>query len=312
MKKIKVAIIAGGWSAEKEISLRSGLSVYNALDKEKYEVEIWDISRDLEVVFKKRNDVDIAFPLLHGRPGEDGCIQGFLKILDIPFVGSDLLASSMAMNKKISKEIFKANGLNVPRGLSIEKDEDFSLSEIVDSFEFPVVVKPISEGSSFGVSICNNKNELKKGIKNAFRYDTEVMVEEYVKGREVTAPVMGYDKLNVLPLVEIVPGDKYRFFDFEAKYTPGATDEICPAKIPPSLAKEVRRYAKIAFRALGCRVWARVDMILKDNRPYVLEVNTIPGMTENSLFPLSARKAGIGFPELLDNLISMSLKIYGQ
>ncbi|RLB12247.1 MAG: D-alanine--D-alanine ligase [Deltaproteobacteria bacterium] len=310
MKKIKVAIIAGGYSAEREVSLKSGWAVYNALNREKYDPEIWDIGKDLDLIFRKRDNIDIAFPLLHGRLGEDGCIQGFLKILDIPFVGSDVLASAMAMNKKISKEIFKARGLCVPRDVLISKNREFSLSGIMLELGFPVVVKPVAEGSSFGISICHNEEELRKGIENAFEYDDEPLLEEYIKGREVTAPVIGNDELEVLPIVEIVPKPRYQFFDFEAKYTPGATDEICPADLPASLEEVVRRCARVAFRALGCKTWARVDMILNNNKAYILEVNTIPGMTENSLFPLSARKAGIDFSGLLDRLISISLKAY--
>ena len=310
MGKIKLVIIAGGWSAEREISIKSGMAVYNALDKNKYDVSVCDISKDVDFLFKNKNKIDLVFPLLHGRLGEDGCIQGFLKILRIPFVGSDLLASAIAMNKKVSKEMFRASGLNVPKGISIKKGEDFSFSQIIDLLGLPVVVKPVSEGSSFGVSICQDEKELKEGISEAFRYDNEILVEEYIKGREITAPVIGNKELEVLPLVEIVPKPEYRFFDFNAKYTPGATDEICPANIPSYLEQKAKECAKIAFSTLGCKVWARVDMILKDDKVYVLEVNTIPGMTENSLFPLSAKAAGMSFSEFLDKLISLSLDSY--
>ena len=306
--KIKIVIVAGGWSAEREVSIKSGMAVYNALDRKKYEVSIWDLSKDLDLLFKNKEEIDLVFPLLHGKFGEDGCIQGFLKMLKIPFVGSDILASAIAMNKKISKEIFKASGLDVPKGMLIKKDEKFSISHIIETIGSFTVVKPVSEGSSFGVSICRNKEELRDGITEAFKYDDEILVEEYIKGKEITAPVIGNNELEVLPLVEIVPKSRYKFFDFEAKYTPGATDEICPANIPPHIEKKSKECAKIAFKALGCKVWARVDMIIKDDRVYVLEVNTIPGMTENSLFPLSAKTAGISFSELLDKLIYLSLE----
>lgn len=307
-KKIRVVVVAGGWSAEREISLKSGKAVYNALDREKYEVSFLDIKEEIQFLFKNREKIDIVFPLLHGRLGEDGSIQGFLNILGIPYVGSDILANAIAMNKKISKEIFEKNGLCVPKALYLKK-ESYSESSLKDinPFGFPVVVKPVSEGSSFGISLCSNTEELIKGVKKAFEYDEEILIEEYIDGIEITAPVIGVKELEVLPLIEIVPKETHKFFDFTAKYTPGATDEICPARIPAVLEKKAKEAAKIAFNAIGCKVWARVDMIIKSDRVYVLEVNTIPGMTENSLFPLSAKKAGISFSELLDKLISLSL-----
>ena len=313
MKKLRVAIIAGGRSAEREISLKSGLAVYNALDKKRYDVEIWDISNDLDLILKKRNKIDIVFPLLHGRFGEDGCIQGFLKILDIPFVGSDVSASAIAMNKRISKEIFKAGGLHVADGISFKKNDQWDTEEIMKKFGTPLVVKPVSEGSSFGINICDDEKGLEKGIKNAFEYDDEILIEEYIEGTELTAPVLGYgERIEILPLVEIAPKKEFRFFDFKAKYTPGATEEICPARISPKLERMVKDCAKSAFSLLGCRVWARVDMIIREERVYILEVNTIPGMTETSLFPLSAKRAGLDFSELVEKLIILSLESYGE
>jgi len=309
-KKIRVGIIAGGWSAEREVSLKSGRAVYEALNKNKYEVMLWDIKEDLDVIFKKRNEVDVIFPLLHGRRGEDGAIQGFLNTLGVAFVGSDILASAIAMNKKISKQLFQSNGLDVPKGVYLKKEEIDTIS--INELNFPVVVKPVSEGSSFGISICHKKDELKQALRKAFDYDNEVLIEEYIAGKEITAPVIGYKEIEVLPLIEIVPKKGHKFFDFEAKYKPGETDEICPARISSEQEKKVKEVAKKAFNSIGCKIWARVDMILKEDKVYVLEVNTIPGMTENSLFPLSARKAGMKFPELLDKLISLSIAAYGK
>ena len=313
MKRLKVAIVAGGWSAEREISLKSGRAVYDALDREKYEPIFVDIREDLQFLVENRPKIDIVFPLLHGRLGEDGSIQGFLNILGIPYVGSDILANAIAMNKKVSKEIFRIKGLNVPEAVCIKKStySESSLRELV-TFGFPAVVKPVAEGSSFGISLCSDIEELKKGVKKAFEYDEEILIEEYIDGIEITAPVIGVDELEVLPLIEIVPKKDYKFFDFEAKYTPGATDEICPARISTNLEQKAKETAIVAFNAIGCKVWARVDMILRSDKVYVLEVNTIPGMTENSLFPLSARKAGIKFSELLDKLISLSIKKMGR
>ncbi len=305
MKK-RIAVIGGGWASEREISLKSARAVFDALDRGKYDVSYYEIDRDLDLLFREREKIDLAFPLLHGKKGEDGAIQGFLKILGIPFVGSDILASSLAMNKKFSKRLFKESGIDVPDAVFLEKGRDFSVSEIINKLGIPVVVKPLSEGSSFGVSICRDEREIKEGIQDAFRFDEEVLIEEYIDGKEITAPVIGKKELEVLPLVEIVP--KEGFFSFEAKYKPGMAEEICPARISPEQEKKAKDVAKKAFRALGCNVWARVDMILKEEKVYVLEVNTIPGMTETSLFPLSAKKAGMSFSELLDRLISLSLE----
>ena len=308
MKRIRVGIIAGGWSSEREISLKSGKAVYEALDRRKYEPIFWDIKEDLELIFRERDRIDIAFPLLHGRIGEDGCIQGFLKILGIPFVGSDVTSCAISMNKKLTKQIFEANGLLVPRWISLKKGSPLSLKDL----NFPLVVKPVSEGSSFGVSICRDEEELRKGIENAFRYDQEIIIEEYIAGKEITAPVIGYKELEVLPLIEIVPKRGHEFFDFEAKYKEGGADEICPARISKEMEEKVKETAKTAFNAIGCSIWARIDMIVRDEKIYLLEVNTIPGMTENSLFPLSAKKAGMGFSDLLDRLISLSLEVNGK
>jgi D-alanine-D-alanine ligase len=259
-------------------------------------------------LIKDKHEIDIAFVLLHGRMGEDGSIQGMLKILGIPFVGSDVLASAMSLNKKIAKSIYRASGLMVAKDVILEKKDKYSAEAIIQRLGEKVVVKPVCEGSSIGTSICNGEKELLRGIELAFSHDTEVMVEEYLEGREVTCGIMGNRDLVALPLVEIIPGSDHSFFDYRAKYTPGATREICPAQIPDSLAKKAQDVAKRAHRGLQCRVWSRTDMIIKGDDIYVLETNTIPGMTETSLFPLSAKQAGISMPQLLERLIDLSLE----
>ena len=307
MGKIEIALLAGGWSGEREISIKSGEAVYRSLDRKRYNVTWYDPLNDLESLLKKRQSIDLAFVLLHGKFGEDGRIQGFLDILNIPFVGSGLLSSAMASNKWVAKGLYRNAGLDVIKDAIIHRGNEFSPDWILESVGPSMVVKPVSEGSSLGISVCHGRDELMEGINLAFQYDQEVMIERYIKGREVTCCVIGGIDLETLPIVEIVPDKGHHFFDYTAKYTPGVTNEICPADLPVSLAKKVEICAKKAHQALGCSVWSRSDMIVHRETVYVLETNTIPGMTENSLVPLAARAAGIGFSELLDRLIELSL-----
>ena len=312
MDKINIALLAGGWSGEREVSLRSGAAVYKALDRGKYDVTMYDPRDELQGLIGAKDEISIAFILLHGRFGEDGSIQGLLNILGIPFVGSGLLSSAMSLNKKVAKERYRSAGLKVPKDMVLKRGEDFSVDEIKEKLGRLTMVKPLLEGSSLGMSLCRNDEELLAGTEKAYQYCEEIVVEEYIDGREFTSCVLGDRELRTLPLVEIVPKAPYHFFDYDAKYTPGATKEICPASLPFSLADKVQFCAKAAHQALGCRVWSRTDMIIRDKDVYLLETNTIPGMTENSLFPLAARAAGLSFSELLDTLISLSLKAPDQ
>lgn len=307
MGKLKIAVVSGGWSKERQVSLKSGDAVFGALDRSRYEVSRFDPRDDLDRLMSGKGEIDLAFILLHGRFGEDGCFQGFLDVLGIPFIGSGVLASAMALNKKVAKEAYRAAGLKVARDVLLRRDGSADPRGVEKVLGLPAVVKPVSEGSSIGVSVCMTGKELDAGIEEAFRYDEEVLVEEHIGGREVTCCVLGHRALETLPLVEIVPERRFRFFDYEAKYTPGATREVCPAPLPEPLAERIRAAGRKAHRVLGCSVWSRTDMILREEEIYLLETNTIPGMTENSLFPLAARAAGLGFPELLDRLIAFSL-----
>ena len=306
-KKIRIAVLAGGWSGEREVSLKSGKAVYAALNRERYDVTIYDPRDDLGVLIKKKAEIDLAFILLHGKFGEDGRVQGMLDVLHIPFVGSGVLASAMAMNKRIAKDVFRGVGLRVAAEVILKEEEKLSVKRLIDTLGSSLVIKPVAEGSSIGISIAHGREEILKGIEKAFQYDGEVMVEEYLDGREITCCVLGNEVLETLPVVEIVPDISYKFFDYEAKYKPGATNEICPAPIAPSLAEEAASCAKKAHKALKCSVWSRSDMIIRDETLYLLETNTIPGMTETSLFPLAARAAGMTLSDLLDRLISLSL-----
>jgi D-alanine-D-alanine ligase len=308
MKRLRIGLIAGGRSGEREISLKSGDSVYRALDREKYEVLRYDPSEDLARLVQDKERIDLAFVLLHGRFGEDGCMQGFLDLLGIPFVGSGVLASAVSLHKKMAKEIYRCAGLPVAEDVTLLKGEPYSTQEIITSLGNKLVVKPISEGSSLGMSICRSGEELAKGIGLAFQHDREILIERFVEGRELTCCVLGNRELETLPLVEIIPNPQYPFFDYEAKYTPGATREICPAPLSEDERLRVETFAKEAHRVLRCRVWSRTDMILRGQEVYILETNTIPGMTQTSLVPLAAKTAGMSLTKLLDRLIELGLE----
>lgn len=308
--KIRIAVLAGGWSGERAVSLKSGKAVYAALNRERYDVTIYNPRDDLGILIKKKAEIDLAFILLHGKFGEDGRVQGMLDVLHIPFVGSGVLASAMAMNKRIAKDVFRGVGLRVAEEVILKQGERFSVERLIATLGSPVVIKPVSEGSSIGISIAHGREEILKGLKKAFQYDAEAIVEEYLDGQEITCCVLGNQVPETLPVVEIVPDVSHSFFDYEAKYKPGATNEICPAPIAPALAEEASSYAKKAHRALNCSVWSRSDMIIRDETLYLLETNTIPGMTDTSLFPLAAREAGMTLSDLLDKMIALSLERY--
>jgi len=309
MKKLRLALIAGGLSGEREVSLKSGDAVQRALDPNKYAVTRYDPKDGLAALLHDREAIDLAFVLLHGRYGEDGSIQGFLDLLRIPYVGSGVLASAMAMNKKVAKDVYERAGLHVIDHVHLTARHGASVEEILERLGPSAVVKPVSEGSSLGVAICHGKEELDRGLDRAFELDEEVLVERFLRGTEVTCCVLGTRVLEALPLIEIVPTPEYAFFDYRAKYTPGATHEICPARISPALTDEAQCAAKKAHLALRCKVWSRTDMIIHEDRVYLLETNTIPGMTETSLVPLAANAAGMSFSRLLDRLIEASLHV---
>ena len=308
MGKLRVALIAGGWSREREISLKSGQYVYDNLDKDKYDVKRYDPSRDLLRLIEESKNLDLALLVLHGKRGEDGSIQGLLDLLHLSYVGSGVLASALAMNKAVSKELFRCTGLNVPKAMLFFRNQDIDPVRIFSVLGKPVVIKPVDEGSSIGLSICYKKEEIVEAIKDAFAISPEVMLEEYIKGREVSCAVLGNREPEALPVVEIIPHEKYRFFSYTAKYETGASQEICPAQISSDVYKKIQDFAIKAHCLLGCRSFSRSDMIVTAKDVYILETNTIPGMTENSIFPLAARTAGLSFSKLLDRLIELAFE----
>ncbi len=308
MKKLRVALLCGGASAEREVSLKSGQQVFEALDKEKYEIVKYDPRDDLPKLVADAKDIDVALIIMHGRLGEDGTIQGFLELLGIPYHGSGVLGSALAMNKIASKKLYEKEGLPVSPYVVLEKGVEDPVRVIEEAIRFPVVVKPEHEGSSIGLSIVDNPSGLEEALETAWQYDTKCLVEQYIKGTEVTGAVLGNRELEALPLVEIIPSENYTFFDYEAKYTPGATNEICPARLDEETTKKAQEYAIRAHRALFCKGYSRTDMIVAEDNIYVLETNTIPGMTQTSLYPQAAAAAGMSFSELLDRLIELALE----
>lgn len=301
----RIGVLMGGPSTEREISLESGKAVYESL-KEKgidviaIDIETEDIERNINLI--KSYKIDCAFIALHGRFGEDGQIQALLDDLDIPYTGSGISASKLAMDKIASRQIFTKHGLAVPPYQIIDKILNGNHYRIDKDLNFPLVVKPATHGSSIGLSIVDQKDDLDKAVDLAFGFDERIIVEEYIKGREVTVGVLDE---QALPVIEIIP--KKRFFDYEAKYTVGMTDYVVPAQLEEGLARKIQSAGLSAHRLLGCFGCSRVDMILsEDNIPVVLEVNTIPGLTSISLLPKAARVVGINFLELCISLIRLA------
>lgn len=365
MSKIRVGVLMGGASSEREISLASGKMIAEHLPRDRYEVVMLDTlalmahnpklsaslrerarallgrgvrdeslperDRALPASFQEEirsaaaavvpateaitvtggGRIDVAFLALHGLYGEDGTLQGMLDLLGIPYVGSGTLASALAMDKVMAKKVLAADGIPVPRGVLVERadfvrDREGVARRVAESV-LPAVVKPVCQGSSLGMTMVGEAGAMRAGLEEAFAYDVRALVEERLRGTELTVGVIGNRELTPLPVVEIVP--KREFFDYRAKYDPGLSEEICPACIPPDVAAAAQDLAVRSHRALQCRGLSRTDMIhTADRGSVVLELNTMPGMTVNSLLPKAARVAGIPFGELLDRLIKLALE----
>jgi len=308
MKKLTVALLSGGISSEREVSLHGGDQIYEAFDKEKYNVIRYDPKFDLSRLVSDASTIDVAFVNLHGPFGEDGTVQGLLDLLGIPYQGSGVLGSSLAMNKIASKQLCEKSGLPLPPSMVIKRGDAVDTEACEQKFGIPLVVKPVAAGSSVGVTIVRSKDSIEEALEAAFAHGDTVLVETYIKGIEITGGVFGNDELTALPIIEIIPDESCGFFDYTAKYTPGVTREICPARIDDDLTTKAQSYAKIAHRALFCKGYSRTDMILRDREIFVLETNTIPGMTATSLLPQAAETAGISFSQLLDKLIELGME----
>ncbi len=316
MSRLKVAILYGGFSSEREISLKTGKAVYQALSQDRnYIVELIDIRKNnflQEILKLKRKRVDIVFIALHGKFGEDGKLQSLLDALNIKYTGSDAISSSIAMNKHYAKSIFVSNNIPTPNWIWINKkdNDNFSIKKMLKEKNIclPVIVKPCNEGSTIGVTVVENITALPKAIKSAFKYDKEIIVEQYILGKEITAPILGN---KVLPLIEI-QANLNKYYDYASKYKSGGSTHIIPPRIDKKMYKKIEELALKAVKVVGCEVVSRVDFIVdeKKRQPYVLEINTIPGMTEVSLLPESAKSCGISFLSMLKQIISLSLKKY--
>ena len=365
--RIRVGILLGGASEEREISLASGLMIAENLPQDRYEARLLDplalmahhkaLSPDLRekalalqesrprralagheglssamrdqvaraetlaqsasqaLANQSEGRIDVAFLAIHGKYGEDGTIQGFLELIGTPYTGSGVLASALAMDKVMAKRVLAAEGIPVPRGIHISGADfahDASAAIAKANAFLPAVVKPSKQGSSVGMSLVGSPNAMEVAVRTALDHDDEVLIEEHVFGTEITVGVLGVvgsSELQALPVVEIVP--KRAFFDYQAKYDPDQCEEICPARISEEATRNAQELALRAHRSLSCRGYSRTDMILGPSGPVVLEVNTLPGMTMNSLLPKAAAAAGIPFGELLHRIVSLALQPRG-
>lgn len=308
----KIGVLYGGRSAERDVSLRTGEAIYQALLSKGYAAVKIDVGFDI-VERIKEEGIELGFIALHGKYGEDGTIQGMLEMLDIPYTGPGVLASALAIDKIATKKMVMFEGLPTPRYMVVSKKEEKSVGLeksaqlLLKEIGLPMVIKAPTQGSTIGTSFVKKKEEIVPGLEEAFKYDPTALIEEFIEGTEVTASVLGNDEPIVLPLIEIVSATGV--YDYEAKYTVGMSDHIIPPQLPEDQQEKVKELAVKTYKTLGCRGLSRVDFIVDPaGRPYILEVNTIPGMTETSLFPDAARAAGIEFPELIDKLVKLALE----
>jgi D-alanine-D-alanine ligase len=294
-KNKTVGVLMGGDSSEREVSLKSGRACADALLRLGYRVRTIDVDADVATTLR-REQVEVAFIALHGHPGEDGCVQGLLEIAGIPYTGSGVLASAIGMSKLASRALFIHHHIPMPPGFSMTHGE--SLPDPLP-FDFPVVVKPVSQGSSLGVSIVATPANMGEAIEAAFGYDPQIVVEQYIPGREIQVGILNDEAIGTM---EVRP--KSGFYDYAAKYMPGMSEHLCPAPLSDATSKAVMAVALRVHRVLGCRGATRVDLRLTDaDQPYVLEINTLPGMTETSLLPDIARSCGIDFDQLVEKIL---------
>lgn len=306
-----MALLAGGKSGEREVSLSGAAIFEKALDPAKYLIKRYDPAYDLESLARDREQIDFAFILLHGLFGEDGSVQGMLDLLDIPYQGAGILGSAVAMDKNLAKVLYRTVDIPVADWCVVDHADTVRCGEMIAQFGLPLVIKPVRDGSSLGLTIARTEEQVIKGIEQALKNDHRVMVEKFIKGREITVSVLGNDDPVALPVIEIIPGEMYEFFDYNAKYLPGASSEICPADIDPEIAQAAQQYGLAAHRVLQLSGYSRTDMIIDgDNALFVLETNTIPGMTETSLFPQAAKEYGLDYPRVLERLIELGIEAH--
>ncbi len=301
VKGKKIGVLMGGMSSEREISLKTGTHIYNTLKESGYNAVSIDVGRDIAKRLEEEK-IDVAFIALHGKYGEDGTVQGLLELMGIPYTGSGVLGSALSMDKAVSKEIFERHQISTPVYEVITK-RDYEAGYTV-MLDLPVVVKPVSGGSTIAVTIVNRADELDAAIQAAFKHDNSVLIEKFVDGMLLTAGVLGD---TALPVVEICP--KKGFYDYESKYTAGMTEYFVPARIGKKKLEECQRIALKCHRVIRCKGVTRTDMIMDTAQNiFVLEINTIPGMTETSLIPIAAKGIGIGFKELVLKILEEAVK----
>ena len=306
---MRVAVLKGGRSMEREVSLRSGANAEAALRRLGHDVLEIDVDQHLVRTLRAERP-DAAFIALHGKGGEDGTVQELLEILEIPYTGPGVLACERAWDKVVAKAHFAAAGVPTPSAYAFSQDAFRELGageaipEIRDRLGLPLVVKPAKQGSALGISVAREPGQVPAALMSALAYDDRVLLEAFVPGRELAISVLGASEPWALPVVEAIPIDR-DFYDFEARYTPGLTEFVAPARLPDEIAQEAARLAITCFQALGCRGLSRVDMILDpDDRLWVLEINAIPGMTDTSLLPKAADAAGLGFDEVVERILA--------
>lgn len=302
---MRVAVLYGGTSAEREVSLKSGQAVINALKSIDVDVLAIDV-KDNWLAQLQSSTFDIAFLALHGRGGEDGTIQGLLDCLQIPYTGSGVLGSALAMDKVRTKQVWQTVGLPTPRYVWVTADTD--LEQVWQDLQGPLMVKPVHEGSSIGLSKVEKLSELQEAVSKAAALDSCVFVEQWMTGKEFTVTILDGKALPVIGLET-----HHQFYDYEAKYLVDDTCYLLPCGLAPEQEKELQRLAIEAFNSAACQDWGRVDIMLDENeRPQLLEVNTLPGMTDHSLVPMSAKAAGYSFPELIMAIIEAAQKRYAN
>ncbi len=303
----KVAVLCGGRSREREVSLASGKSVSEALIKEGFEVSLLDPANREDLLKLIQEPFTVAFLCTHGKYGEDGVIQGFLELIDLPYTGSGVYASALAMNKAKSKETYRQNGIPTLPSISLQRDKAFTIQEIIDELGEHCVVKVATEGSSIGLYIVEGKEAIEEAITKAFESSEEVLVERYCKGREFTVGVLGNAETKALPIIEIIP--KESFYGYESKYAPGGSQHICPAELDEEITAAMQKCAEAAHAALGCKGESRSDFLMEEDGTFwILETNTLPGMTETSLLPDAASKIGMTYGDLCRYLIDLALE----
>ncbi|MFF2483058.1 D-alanine--D-alanine ligase [Paenibacillus sp. NPDC058071] len=297
---MKVGVIMGGVSSEREVSLLTGQEMIKNLDRSKYEVVPVEINSKRDLIDKAAG-LDIALLALHGKYGEDGTVQGTLESLGVPYTGCGVLSSSVSMDKELSKKLMRFENISTGDWVQVGSMEELAAADVEGRIGFPVVVKPNSGGSSIGTQLVKSQDALEAAVEDALKWDASVMIEQFIGGDEITCAILNGE---MLPVVAIKANSE--FFDYTSKYADNGAEERV-IDLPADVHARVEQAALATYKALKCSVYARIDMIIKDGVPYVLEANTLPGLTKNSLLPKSAAAAGISFGDLLDRIIEYSL-----